>query len=267
MTNKTIYLIGGTSIANAAAARLEGEGHRVVVSVATALGEERAAQAGLETDAGRKNAAEIGRRAGELGAAAIVDCSHPFAEEASRQAKEAAGAAGLPYLRYCRAPSPLAAAADSIISTDSFEAAAESARAIGGPALLTLGTRHLELFVRAGVALTVRVLPLAGSIEECRRLGIAPAEIIAAWPPFTADFNRACLRRAGAATLVTKDSGREGGLELKLEAAAAEGVTAIVVSRPPQPDAIHDLETLAVRLTAALATRQARPESEPGPGA
>ena len=289
---QTIYIIGGTTEANLAAKHLEQEGYRVIVSVATPLGERAAAAADLKTDAGKKDAAEMAFRAGRLGAGAIVDCSHPFAEEASRQAKKAAAAAGMPYLRYCRPPLKLhagghgstsagpaagtaartsAAKDSSVLSTagtavivDSFEDAASKMRAVKGPALLTLGTRHLKPFVQAGLEFTARVLPLAQSIEDCTRLGIDPAKIIAAWPPFTTDFNRACLRRAGAVALITKDSGREGGIEQKLAAAEEEGATVILVARPEEPDAIHDLETLAARLAAALADRQAdKPDASP----
>ncbi|MEK6536387.1 MAG: precorrin-6A/cobalt-precorrin-6A reductase, partial [Actinomycetota bacterium] len=52
---------------------------------------------------------------------------------------------------------------------------------------------------------------------------------------------------------VTKDSGREGGLEEKLKAAELEGAAVILVRRPGEPDAIHDLDVLLGRLNASLA--------------
>jgi len=259
----TLYLIGGTSEANRAAIRLRGEGYRVVVSVATGLGENIAASAGMETDAGRKDAAAMAGRAAGIGATAIVDCSHPFAIEVSRQAAAAAGQAGLPYLRYSRPPvasgsgtksgvDEIAAASDSessssVIFVDTFEAAAARLRG-RGPALLTVGSNNLAPFVAAGVDFTARVLPVADSLDKCARLGIEPSRIIAAWPPFSADFNRACLRRCRAEFLVTKDSGREGGLQEKITAAAAEAAAAVIIKRPPEPDAIHDLDSLVARL-------------------
>ncbi len=244
---KTIYLIGGTTEANLAALRLRSEGYRVVVSVATALGEGVAATAGLETDAGAKDAEALASGARSNGAAAIVDCSHPFARLVSEEASRAAGQAGLPYLRHSRQPVP-PPLDDIVISVDSFEAAASLLGERGGRALLTIGTRHLKPFVEAGADFTARILPLAESVEDCARLGIAPAAIIAAWPPYSADFNRACLRKSQAAVLVTKESGREGGLEEKLRAAAEEGATVILIARPVEPDAIYDLDELVARL-------------------
>ena len=115
-----------------------------------------------------------------------------------------------------------------------------------------MGTRNLKPFVRAGLDLTVRILPLEESFADCTRLGIRPKNIIAAWPPFSVEFNTACMRQAGASVLVAKDSGREGGLQEKLEAAAAVAAAAIIIRRPAEPDAIHDLDQLVERLAQSL---------------
>ncbi|MHB9052563.1 MAG: precorrin-6A/cobalt-precorrin-6A reductase [Thermoleophilia bacterium] len=282
MTAKTIYLIGGTTEASRAAQTLEREGYRVVVSVATPLGESVAAAAALRTDTGRKDATVMAERASGLGACAIVDCSHPFAREVSRQAKKAAAAAGLPYLRYTRPPSDAAKAGNAastagpavhtasetaVIAVESFEAAASELKNAGSRGLLTLGTRHLEPFVLAETDFTARVLPFPESISDCSRLGIEPARIIAAWPPFDVDFNRACLRYAGAAMLVTKDSGREGGVGQKIAAAAAEGAAVILVNRPADPGAIYDLDGLLAALAAALDTPASGAASPQSPAA
>ncbi|MEW6018702.1 MAG: precorrin-6A reductase, partial [Pseudomonadota bacterium] len=234
-----LYLIGGTSEANRAALRLAAEGFRVTVSVATAEGGAAAARAGLESDGpDRLDADGMARRAAGLGAAAIVDCSHPFAVAASESALAAAGIAGLPYLRFCR--EPYAAEGEGVFVASGWEEAVHMLQGRRDRALLTVGTRHLEIFSAAGIDFTARVLPVAESLAECARLGIGPERIIAAHPPFDVDFNRACIRKAGAGVLVTKESGREGGLPGKLEAARAEGILALVVSRPPERTAIHD---------------------------
>lgn len=277
---RTIYLVGGTSEANSAALRLQEGGYRIVISVATPTGGEVAEAAGFNAEVGGKDAAAMEDRARGLEAVAIVDCSHPFAREASNQASQAAAAAGLPYLRYTRAPvagleymaggdcsegwpgqgRPAVVsgitgtdnAACPVITVPTFEAAAEQLSQIGGRSLLTLGTRHLETFVRAGLDFAVRILPITESLADCVRLGVEPRNIVAAWPPYSADFNRACLRKVGASVIVTKDSGREGGLMEKLEAANAEGVRTIVVQRPHEPDAIHDLDELVSTLDSRL---------------
>ncbi|MBI5870296.1 MAG: precorrin-6A reductase [Actinobacteria bacterium] len=247
---KTIYLIGGTTEANQAARRLQEQGHRVVISVVTPAGGEHAGLAGCETEVGGKDAAAMESRARELQAAVIVDCSHPFAMEASAQAVIAAAAAGLPYIRYSRLPVavPEDASAAPVITVTSFDEAAAHLARLGGRALLAIGTRHLEVFVKARLDFAVRVLPMRESLADCQSLGLEPKDIIAAWPPFSTGFNRECLRKYGATVMVTKDSGREGGLLEKLEAASLEGATVILVRRPVESGAIHDLDELVAVL-------------------
>ena len=253
-------------------ARLAAEGYGAVVSVATALGERAAAggtapgSAGaaiippsgaanggcghtVRLDPGRKDAAAMAAAVTRNGAVALLDCSHPYAAAATAAARQAAELAGVPYLRYARPPVDAAGA-------ETFADAAAAARRLaadGSRALLTIGTRNLAAFTTAGGDFAVRILPVAESLEACLRLGIAPRDIIAAYPPFGIDFNRACLRRAGARFLVTKDSGAAGGLPEKLAAAAAEGVTVLLLARPAEPaGAFYDLDGMMAQLAAVL---------------
>jgi precorrin-6x reductase len=78
-----------------------------------------------------------------------------------------------------------------------------------------------------------RVLPLAESLEACQRAGMPKAGIVAARGPFSVEENRKAIRDAGAGTLVTKDSGVEGGVPAKIEAANLEGCRVVLVRRPP----------------------------------
>lgn len=249
MTPETIYLIGGTTEANRAADRLNEEGYRVIVSVATPLGEALASASDTET--GRKSTVELAKRAGSLDAVAFVDCSHPFALKVSGEARRAAEIVGIPYFRYTRPASPEFAPGVSITGT--WQEAVHLLEDLGCRSLLTIGTRNLGPFAGAGLDFTARVLPVPESLEECARLGIGPEKIIAAHPPYSVDFNRACIRRARAGALLTKDSGPEGGLPEKLEAAAAESAHAIIVARPEEPGAIDDLDALIAGLGNVLA--------------
>lgn len=244
---KTILLIGGTTEARQAASGLEELGYRVVVSVATGLGEMFAPGTGVVT--GRKDEEELAGEVTRQGACALVDCAHPFALEVHRAARGAAGAAGVPYLRFTRAPAEGDA---GVMRAANWDDAVETLRQRGGRALLTIGVRNLERFVRAGIGLTARVLPLPESVGECYRAGLKPEDIIAAFPPHDVDFNRACIRKAGADIIVTKDSGSEGGVAEKCEAARAEGIDVLIVERPGEADAATGFDELAARLDEAL---------------
>ncbi len=244
----TVYLIGGTTEANVAASRLLADGYRVVTSVATGHG--RRLAVATETDAGRKDAAAMAAHAAEARARLLLDCSHPFATGARHEARRAAELAHIPYLRFCR-PAP-AAGKDF---AGGWEEAVKRLRQRGGRALLTIGVRHLHLFAAAGLDFAVRVLPLEESLAECRRLQIDPRDIIAAHPPHSEDFNRACIRHTRADILVTKDSGAAGGLPEKLAAARKEGIETLVIARPPEREhvSLYDLDELLDRMELILA--------------
>lgn len=244
MSGRTIYIIGGTTEGNRAARRLQQEGYRVVISVATPLGEDMAACGEIEV--GRKNSAELASSAGESGAAAIVDCSHPFAGDVSREAARAADGLGIPLYRFSRPESPVDA--QHVIRVNGWDEAVDWLKRRGVRALMTIGINKLELFTAAGIDFAARILPQPDSLARCLELGLEPHDIIAAQPPHDLDFNRACIRCAGAGLLVAKDSGEEGGLGDKIAASAAECIDMLLVSRPPGDDAMNDLDLLARRL-------------------
>jgi precorrin-6A/cobalt-precorrin-6A reductase len=245
----TVLLIGGTTESRHAAGHLQDEGYRVVTSVATGLGELYAA--GNDVMRGRKGADALATEARRMEACALVDSTHPFAVDVSSTARRAAAAAGIPYLRYCRAESEQG---PGVATAASFPEAVDIIQLRDDRALLTIGVRHLELFTDAGIDFTARVLPLPKSIDECRRAGMDPEDIIAAFPPFDTHFNRACIRKSGARVIVMKDSGSEGGTPDKIAAAREEGIDALVVARPDEQDVIHDIETLVTRLEEALSS-------------
>jgi precorrin-6A/cobalt-precorrin-6A reductase len=127
-----------------------------------------------------------------------------------------------------------------LVVTVGNAAEAASAAAVGGTVFLAVGTRLLDELVGhpalKGRRLVVRVLPDPRSLERCLALGIPPGDIVAAQGPFSVEFNRAMLRHFQAEVLVTKESGRSGGLEEKLAAALAEGIRAVVIRRPREEE-------------------------------
>ena len=65
--------------------------------------------------------------------------------------------------------------------------------------------------------------------------------------PFTVDGERSLMREHGVDVLVTKDSG--GPLtSAKLAAAREEGVTVLVVRRPPLPAGVEAVDTVEAAL-------------------
>ena len=80
----------------------------------------------------------------------------------------------------------------------------------------------------------MRVLPCTDSLEQCRRLGIPEANVIAERGPFSAEENESVIVQHGIDVLVTKESGTAGGVPEKLKAAKHCGCQVVLVERPAQ---------------------------------
>jgi precorrin-6A/cobalt-precorrin-6A reductase len=164
----------------------------------------------------------------------VIDASHPFAKEASNNAMAACRDAQIRYLRFEREDT--AAGENDMIWTVDFEEAAAKTGTIPGNVLLTIGSNHLESFVRRVEAyrerLFIRVLPVKKVIEKCESLGFAASRVIAMQGPFSTEMNLALLRHCHAGLLVTKESGVAGGNREKLAAARKLKIPVIMVRRP-----------------------------------
>ncbi|MGI5939989.1 MAG: precorrin-6A reductase [Thermoleophilia bacterium] len=253
-----ILLLGGTSDARLAASLLQERGYDVLLSVVSEHGADLARNTTAEDfpraskvskgDLRRADASRLGRLRVRVGALdeigletllesseAVVDATHPFAQQISALARGACDRLGVPYVRLERPRVVLPE--DAMLVPDAATAAARAVESGGESAILvTVGTRTLRTYVEAvraaGRRLVARVMPVEESIAHCRELGLAPADILAMQGPTGAELDAALLRHLGAGVLVTKESGEAGGLNAKLEACRAAGAAAIVVARP-----------------------------------
>ncbi len=101
-------------------------------------------------------------------------------------------------------------------------------------ALITTGSKELFHFARifgAKERLYARVLPSEEGLAACKKIGLKGSHIMAMQGPFSYEMNLAMLQTAGASYLVTKESGRAGGFQEKLDAALKLGCQVIVVRR------------------------------------
>lgn len=249
-----ILLLGGTSETAGLVEALLREGLEVLVSTATD------ASLLIPEDArrrcGRLDAGGIAALCRHERVLAIVDAGHPYAKELHEACRKASALAGLPLLRFQRAASDLPA--DAFIAAD-HEEAAWSAFAVGGPVLLTTGSRNLAPYVaearRTGLPLLARVLDHPESLAACALARLESGEILAGRGPYCLEENRALIRRHGARALVTKDSGEAGGVEAKLKAARLENCHIVIVSRPSENEEAFQEPHRLAQAAAALCRR------------
>ncbi len=164
----------------------------------------------------------------------MVDASHPYAENVSRNAMAACHAANVPYLRYERPDTPVTYR--KVYPVGDYQEAAGKASELGRNIFLTTGSRNLKIFAEASClkdcVLTVRVLPSAGVLSECEALGFAPKQIVAMQGPFSQSLNEELFRQYHAEVIVTKNGGKIGGADTKLAAAEAMGLPVVMIERP-----------------------------------
>ena len=168
----------------------------------------------------------------------VLDATHPFAVRITRLAHAACLRVGVPYVRYERPdwePPP------ETRLVDSFVAAAEFLFSLGDRALLTIGAKQLKHFahLQSRLHLVARILPSVLSIQQALAAGFTPDRLLCLRPPFSRAFNRAILQEYRIGVLLTKASGREGGVEEKVLAAGDLGVKVVMICRPDPGEAIN----------------------------
>jgi precorrin-6A/cobalt-precorrin-6A reductase len=230
-----ILLLGGTGSTAEIALALARAGYRVLVSKATDVPLDVGRHARIESRAGELDERGLVELIDQRQIRAVVDATHPYATVIRGAARRSAEAMKIPYFSLLRPAAIDPQAADVEFVAD-HAAAAQVAFAFGLPVLLTTGVRNLAPYAaasrRTGLPLVVRVLERPASRAACLQAGIPPQHILAGRGPFSVEENRRHLRAFGIGVLVTKDSGRAGGVLEKLQAARNENCRVIVLRRP-----------------------------------
>jgi precorrin-6A/cobalt-precorrin-6A reductase len=236
-----LLILGGTSEASALAAALAGR-------------EDIAPILSLAGRTGNPKPAPIPSRTGGFGGVdglreylahdaidAVVDATHPFAEQISSNAAKACAAVGVPLLVFTRPPwrrEP----GDDWIEVDSLEAAVDALGTEPRTVFLTHGRLQLAAFARAPQhRYVVRAID-----SPAEFYALPGAKLILARGPFALADEERLMREERIELLVTKNSGGAATYP-KIEAARRLGVTVVVV-RPPS---LANAET-ATELPAAL---------------
>ena len=225
-----IIIFSGTTEGRLLSRLLAEKGADVTVCVATEYGcEEQGKAPGITVLTGRKTVEEMVELLG--GSDLCVDATHPYAVEVTKSVRRACGEAGVPYRRLLRDQS----ADTDAIAVDSAEAAAKLLADREGNILLATGMKELPAFAGISPArLYPRVLPTGDSIAACERAGIPHRNIIAMQGPFSRELNEALIRQFNIAFLVTKDGGKAGGFQEKVQAAENTGVRMLLIRRPEE---------------------------------
>lgn len=168
---------------------------------------------------------------------ALVDATHPFAEQITANAAAAARQAGVP-LVVLRRPGWTPEPGDDWHLVDTLGEAAELLPSLGSRPFLTIGRQELAAFSRLRLWCLVRTVDPPGPVVPPRM------HLVLDRGPFTLDAERALLREHHIDVLVTKDSGGAATAP-KLAAAREFGIPVVVQRRPGLPDGVAVVGTVA----------------------
>lgn len=162
----------------------------------------------------------------------VIDATHPFAAEMSRNAVEACSETGTPLIALERAPWARAPR-DNWIEVNDVSAAVSALPEAPARVFLAIGRQHIAPFAaKPQHAYTLRfvdppetTLPFA-------------ADVIVSRGPVTLDRELEMLRTRGITWIVARNSGGDGALA-KIDAARMLGLPVIMISRPRLPERLR----------------------------
>lgn len=167
---------------------------------------------------------------------ALIDATHPFAQQISRNAVAACTLAGVPLLRIARPPWP-PVTGDRWTGVPDMEAAAAALGDAPRRVLLTIGRKDLAPFCnRSQHAYVVRSVDAPPP-----ELLPQHSTLLTARGPFALPDELALLRRHDIGCIVTKNSGGSATVA-KLDAARMLGLAVVMVARPDPVPAPHVLD-------------------------
>ena len=263
MKERNILVFGGTIEGRRVSEYLSGKKAAHTLCVATEYGEEVLDMGPYMTvRQGRMNQEEMCLFMEQGAFCAVVDATHPYAVEVSKNIRSACEKESLPYFRYLRPDADdrgkeQELSGQAMVFVDSSKEAADYLEQRSGQIFLTTGSKELHVFTEVisdKSRLFVRVLPSSEVMASCRALGLEGKQICGMQGPFSVDMNEAMMRQAKAAFLVTKDTGISGGFPEKIEAARRLGVTPVVIRRPEETG--YDWEELKKQLEKILGENQ-----------
>jgi precorrin-6A/cobalt-precorrin-6A reductase len=159
----------------------------------------------------------------------VIDATHPFAAEMSRNAVEACAQTGTPLIALERAPWAKATG-DIWIDVADVDAAVAALPEAPANVFLAIGRQHIAPFAsRPQHAYTLRFVdPPQAPLPFA-------ADVIVSRGPFTLDGELQMMRAQDINWIVARNSGGDGA-RAKIDAARRLGLPVVMISRPQLPE-------------------------------
>ncbi|MDA9397886.1 cobalt-precorrin-6A reductase [Bradyrhizobium sp. CCBAU 45389] len=159
----------------------------------------------------------------------VIDATHPFAAEMSRNAVAACAEAGTPLIALERMPWDRTQG-DNWIEVADVDAAVAALPETPAHVFLAIGRQHIAPF--ATKPQHTYTLRFVDSPEAPLPF---PADVIVSRGPFTLEGELEMMRARGIAWIVARNSGGDGA-RAKIDAARTLGLPVVMISRPELPE-------------------------------
>ena len=196
---KRILIFSGTTEGRELAEFLRNRQVDVIVSVATEYGRDCMdveSSSNVSVRTGRMDEAQIRQFLTTQKIDLVVDATHPFAAEVTKNVEQACRMAGTEYIRCVRERQNWDDKGERVVRVESVPEAVEYLQNTTGNVLIATGSKELKEYTRiAGCKerCYARVLSTQVSVEESIRLGFEGKHLIAMQGPFSKELNLAML--------------------------------------------------------------------------
>ncbi|MGL5711843.1 MAG: cobalt-precorrin-6A reductase [Paraclostridium sp.] len=163
----------------------------------------------------------------------VIDATHPYAVEVSKNAVKTTEILEIHYIRYERKSLLEEINYDNVIKVNSTKEAYTLANEKGRNIFLGTGSKTIKEYVDnlTDKKVVARVLPTLEVIKQCEEMGLNADNIIAMKGPFSEAINEEIYKHYNIDLIITKESGKEGGFLEKINAARNLNIPVIVIVR------------------------------------
>lgn len=244
-----ILVLGGTSDSLEICDRINNyENLPYILSVTTSYGEDLARKHAKNVITGKLAKQDMIDFIEQNNINKIIDATHPYAIEVSKNAIQCANELGIEYIRYERKSLIDSINYENKYIVNSIEDACKIAREKGHNIFIGTGSKNLPQIVDLipDRNLIVRVLPTSDVISSCENLGLNADNIIAMKGPFSQSINEEFYKHYDVDIVVTKESGTAGGFLEKVNACETLKIPVVIIAREKinYPVVVNDIDEL-----------------------
>lgn len=228
-----IWIIGGTKDSRDFIELLikNGMKDKIIVTTATEYGGRLLENLDILVHSKRLTLEDMERFVQENKIKTVIDLSHPYAVEVSKNAINCSKKTSIQYIRYERKEIENSYKKSKIFTT--IQEIKNYLDGKSGNILVTLGSNNIEYFrdIKDLDRYYFRILPKWEMVKKVEEIGILPKNIIAVQGPFSKNMNIATIDEYNIKYLITKKSGNSGGELEKLEACREKNIEIIYLDR------------------------------------